>query len=80
MSNGMWSHTYWVAVSERSIKTVAQTAAALIVGVPTGMLSADWKGVLQASLLAGMVSVLTSIGSGYVGKDGPSLAGEDLER
>ena len=76
----MWSHTFWVAVAERSIKTVAQTAAALLVGNGTGLLDTDWRGVLSVALMAGVVSVLTSIGSATVGNDSPSLAGEDLER
>lgn len=76
----MWSHTYWIAVTERAVKTVAQTAAALLVGSGAGLLDVDWVSVVSVSGLAGLVSVLTSIGSGYVGNDGPSLAGEDLER
>lgn len=44
----------------RAIKTVAQTAIALI---PAGvMISAvDWKVVVSTSLLSGVVSLLTSI-------------------
>lgn len=76
----MWSHTYWIAVTERAVKTVSQTAAALLVGSGAGLLDVDWVSVVSVSGLAGLVSVLTSIGSGYVGNDGPSLAGEDLER
>lgn len=59
--------------AERSIKTVAQTAAALLVGSGAGLLDVDWISVLSVSGLAGLVSVLTSIGSGYVGNDTPSL-------
>lgn len=76
----MWSHTFWVAVAERAIKTVAQSAGALLVGDGAGVLDVDWRAVLSVSLLAGLVSVLTSIASTSVGNDGPSLAGEDLER
>jgi glyoxylate carboligase len=76
----MWSHTFWVAVTERSIKTIAQTAAALLVGNGVGLLNADWVSVLSVAGMAGVVSVLTSIGSATVGNDGPSLAGEDLEQ
>jgi glyoxylate carboligase len=76
----MWSRTFWIAVAERSIKTVAQTSAALLVGNGVGLLNADWISVLSVAGMAGVVSVLTSIGSATVGNDGPSLAGEDLER
>lgn len=59
--------------AERAIKTVAQAAAALLVGNGVGLLDVDWLSVLSVSGLAGVVSVLTSIGSGYVGNDTPSL-------
>lgn len=80
MSNGMWSHTYWVAVSERATKTFFQGLVAALTGAGTGLLDTDWKGVLSLAAMGALISVATSIGSGYVGKDGPSLAGEDLER
>lgn len=76
----MWTRIFWIATAERSIKTVAQTAAALLVGNGVGLLNADWVSVLSVAGMAGVVSVLTSIGSATVGNDGPSLAGEDLER
>lgn len=44
----------------RAIKTMAQTAIALI-GVGTVMSDIDWVQVLSASILAGILSVLTSI-------------------
>jgi glyoxylate carboligase len=76
----MFSRMFFIATAERSIKTVAQTAAALLVGNGVGLLNADWVSVLSVAGMAGVVSVLTSIGSATVGNDGPSLAGEDLER
>lgn len=44
----------------RAIKTMAQTAVALI-GVGTFMSDIDWVQVLSASLLAGILSILTSV-------------------
>ena len=44
----------------RAIKTVAQTAVALI-GVVTVMSDIDWVMVASASLLSGILSILTSI-------------------
>ncbi len=44
----------------RSLKTVAQTAASLI-GVGAVMSDIDWMMVGSASLLAGILSILTSI-------------------
>lgn len=45
----------------RSVKTMAQTAVAVI-GTGAVMSAVDWKMVVSASLVAGIVSVLTSIG------------------
>lgn len=77
----MWTHTFWIASVERAVKTFTQTLAAVLLAsnVP-GLLDADWSAALSASALASLLSILTSIGSATVGNDGPSLAGEDLER
>lgn len=45
----------------RAIKTVCQTAVALI-GTTVVMSEVDWTMVASASVLAGIVSILTSIG------------------
>ena len=51
----------WIkAAGIRAIKTVAQTAVALI-GVGTVMSDINWVQVGSASLLAGILSLLTSI-------------------
>ena len=45
----------------RAIKTMAQTAAALIGTNAFGILDVDWIAVLSASALSGILSILTSI-------------------
>ena len=51
----------WIkAASIRAIKTVAQTAVALV-SVGTVMSDVNWIQVGSASLLAGILSLLTSI-------------------
>ena len=51
----------WIkAASIRAIKTVAQTAVATI-GTSAVMSAVDWKMVISASVLAGVLSLLTSI-------------------
>lgn len=61
----------WVkAAGVRAVKTVAQTAVAVI-GTATVMGGVDWAMVASASVLAGVLSILTSIaGLPEVGKDG----------
>ena len=51
-----WFH----ASAIRAIRTVAQTAVSLI-GVGTVMSDIDWVMVASASLLSGILSMLTSI-------------------
>lgn len=51
----------WIkAAGVRAIKTVAQTAVAII-GTSVAMSTVDWKMVASASVLAGIVSILTSV-------------------
>ena len=51
----------WIkAAGVRAIKTVAQTAVAII-GTSVTMGAVDWKMVASASVLSGIVSILTSV-------------------
>ena len=51
----------WIkAAGVRAIKTVAQTAVAII-STSVTMGNVDWKMVASASVLAGIVSILTSV-------------------
>lgn len=54
------SAAWWRAAGTRAIKTVAQTAIATI-GTSAVIEGVDWRIVLSASLLAGLLSLLTSI-------------------
>lgn len=51
---------WWKAAGVRAIKTVAQTAIATI-GTSAAMGDVDWIMVGSASLLAGILSLLTSV-------------------
>ena len=51
---------WWKCACIRAIKTVAQAAIAMI-GTATVMSSVDWKMVVSASVLAGILSLLTSV-------------------
>ena len=48
------------AAAVRAVKTVAQTAVATI-GTSAVLSAVDWRVVVSASLLAGLLSVLTSV-------------------
>ena len=48
------------AAGIRAVKTVAQTASATI-GTSAMLSQVDWKVVISASLLAGLLSILTSV-------------------
>jgi hypothetical protein len=52
---------WWKAAGVRALKTVAQTAVATI-GTTAVISGVDWVMVGSASLLAGILSLLTSIG------------------
>ena len=54
---------FWRATLIRAIRTICQTAVATI-GTAMVVTEVDWKYVLSASLLAGLLSVLTSIATG----------------
>lgn len=47
----------------RAVRTIAQTAVAMI-GTATVLSSVDWQMVVSASLLSGILSILTSIATG----------------
>lgn len=49
------------AAGVRALKTIAQTAVATI-GTTAMFSGVDWRAVAGASLLAGVLSVLTSVG------------------
>ena len=54
---------FLIAAFNRAIRTVAQTAVATI-GTAALMSEVNWTAVASASLLAGILSILTSISTG----------------
>jgi hypothetical protein len=57
----MLKNQEWIkAAGVRAVKTVAQTAVATI-GTATVLDGVNWLAVMSASMLAGVLSVLTSV-------------------
>lgn len=52
---------WWTAAGVRAIKTVCQTAAATI-GTAAAIGDVDWLMVASTSIMAGILSILTSLG------------------
>lgn len=66
--------TFWAATAERTVRTAAQVALALIGTGVIGITDVDWTGVASAAALAAVACVLTCIAAGAATKsDGPSL-------
>lgn len=57
----MFTKKWLKAALIRAVKTVAQTAVSLIGTNAIGLTEVNWIAVLSASVLAGIVSILTSI-------------------
>ncbi len=55
------TYTWLYAASIRAVKTMAQTAVATI-GTSAVMSDVNWQLILSASVLAGILSLLTSLG------------------
>ena len=56
----IFTRKWFVCAGIRALKTCSQTAIATI-GTSAVMSSVDWKMVISASLLAGILSCLTSL-------------------
>ena len=73
---------FWKATGIRALRTICQTAVATI-GTAAVIADVDWRMVVSASLLAGILSVLTSIATGLpeveLAKEAPQTEYEDEE-
>ena len=56
----IFTKKWWKAALIRAVKTVAQSAVGLIPAAAT-ISQVDWKTVVGCALLAGLVSLLTSL-------------------
>lgn len=74
----MWNVNFWMAACERSVKTFAQTAVALIgVDAVVSVTSIDWPYIVGVAATSSVLSILSSVASSPVGDWGtPSLIKE----
>lgn len=70
---------FWIDTIERSVKTFAQAAVAVLTSNVVGLLDVDFVTLASVSGLAAVISMLTSIASGQVGGKGASLVVEAEE-
>lgn len=60
--NNVFTKEWAKAAMVRAIKTVAQTAVSMLTGNMVGIMDVDWVTVASVACMAGIVSLLTSIG------------------
>jgi hypothetical protein len=72
----MYSTNFLVAVTERAVKTFAQTLLATVGADAAGVFTASTMDAVTVAAGAALISVLTSFASASSGRTGPSLVGE----
>lgn len=74
----IWTGDFWRAAIERSLKSVAYSGSALLIGGGTGLLDTDWIAVISVAGMSGLLSILGSIASdAATGGTGPSLTSSE---
>jgi hypothetical protein len=68
---------FWISSAERALRTVAQTAVALIGVDLVSVVDIQWQYVAGVSATAGILSILTSVAASGVGEKGTAAFVED---
>ena len=66
----MFSLIFWKSTGERAIRTAAQVLLGFFVVGETGVLDVDWAQALSVTVVAVIVSVLTSVVATGIGDKG----------
>jgi len=75
----MLTKAFWLAVTERAVKSAAQAAVLVIGAEQVNAVNVDWAQIGGFALGGFVLSVLTSIGSGVItSTPGPSLTGAEV--
>ncbi|NJQ04300.1 holin [Streptomyces lonarensis] len=69
----MLNTAFWRGTMERAARTAAQTGVAVLGLDTTGVLDVDWGGGLALMASAGLLAVLTAVGSAPLGQHGPGV-------
>lgn len=56
----IFTKEFWIEAADRAIRTIAQTILAMV-GTAVVMSEVNWKYTISATILAGLLSVATSI-------------------
>ena len=76
--HSLFSRTFWIATTERAIRSFAASLASLLTASGTGLLETSWGEKFSVAGMASLVTILLAIGGGTFGKgDGPSFIGEE---
>lgn len=85
MATSIYSAPFWKSTGERAVKTVGQSALAIIPAVfiadSTGVIDfagVPWAGIAGTAIFAGVVSIITSVVFGANGT-GPSAIGSEIK-
>lgn len=77
VNDSIWSGEFWKATAERALKTLAQSAGSVAIAAGTGLIDTDWIPILSVGGMAAVISILTSVGSGFISNGhSPSLSTE----
>lgn len=60
--SGLTTGTFWADAVERAVRTFAQAEAAVLVAAGTGLLDTNWLAGLSTAGMAGVLSILFSVG------------------
>jgi hypothetical protein len=63
----MLTTRFWKATAERAVKSFAQSLLALLSAGSVGLLQVNWMVSLSTAGMAGLLSVLSSVGSSRIG-------------
>lgn len=75
----MLTKSFLLDALERALKTASQTMLATLGAGAVNVLSVDWKSALAVAAGAGLVSVLTSLGSEPFGRGGTASLTKAVE-